>query len=230
MQVHTKASVAIGRVSRIDISGKKTPAGVAVAVEEGVMMTPCSGLSPGAHLVVSIPPRNVPGQLQSADEAVGLCKLRMQDAGSWPLNLTAQEPRPGERIYAVLINAQGEVVLREAKVERLSATPAGRVVEVAKPLAAAPDGSPLIDLHGRVFAVAMDGKHRMLPASWVEKTQPDVTPRKPAPKAREEDDDEGDPRPAPGLRKPMRPEDVPQERRERLEKAFRPPPKVPDDL
>jgi hypothetical protein len=228
MQVHTAASVAIGRVTRIDISGKATPLGIAVAVEEGVMMTPCTGLAPGAQIVVSIPPRSVPGALLAADEASGLCKLRMHAGGSWPLMLTAQEPRPNDRIYAVQVNPQGEVVLREAKVVRVSHGPKGRVVEVAKHLAQVPEGSPLMDLHGRIFAVAMEGQHRMLPAGWGEGTQPGAVPRTAAPPPQE--DDEPDAKPAPGPPRGFRPEDISPERRERLEKAFRPPPSVPDDL
>lgn len=227
MQVHTAASVSIGRVTRIDISGKATPLGVAIAVEEGVMMTPCTGLVPGSQIVVSIPPRSVPGALLAADEASGLCKLRMHAGGSWPLTLTAQEPRPNDRIYAVQISPQGEVMLREAKVERLAHGPGGRVVEVAKHLTSVPEGSPLMDLHGRIFAVAMEGQHRMLPAAWVEGTQPDTVPRKAAPAPK---DEEPEAKPAPERPRGFRPEDIPPERRERLEKAFRPPPTVPDDL
>ena len=228
MEVHTKATVAIGRVTRIEMSGKTAPLGLAVAVQEGVMMTSCGGLAPGAQIMVTIPPRAVPGQLLNADEALGLCLLRMHAGGSWPLTLTAQEPRPGDRIFAVQVNPQGEVVLREAKVKRLAPEAGGKVVEVEKLLAQVPDGAPLLDVHGRVFAVASAGRHRMLLPEWIQRTQPDPAPR-PAPKAREED--ERAPREAPEFRRPpMRPEDIPPERRERLEKAFRPPPTVPSDL
>jgi hypothetical protein len=228
LEVHTKASVAIGRVSRIEMSGNSTPLGLAVAVQEGVMMTPCKGLGPGAQIVVNIPPRTAPGQMLKADEALGLCMLRMHAGGSWPVTLTSQEPRPGDRIYSVQLNPQGEVALRELKVTRLAPKPAGKEVEVAKQLTKVLDGAPLLDVHGRVFAVAIEGGYRMLPAAWVEQTQPDPVRAKPAPKAREEDEPEA--KPAPGMRRPMRPEDIPPERRERIEKAFRPPPSVPDDL
>ena len=229
MEVHTKASVAIGRVNRIDMSGKATPLGVAVAVQEGVMMAPCAGLVPGTQITVAIPPRAAPGQILSADESLGLCLLRMHAGGSWPLTLTAQEPRPGDRIFAVQLNPQGEVALKESKVERLTSTPTGRVVEVAKHLTQVPDGTPLLDVHGRVFAVAMQSQHRMLPAGWISRAQPDAAPPRPAAPTKGPDD-EREARPAPELRRPMRPEDITPERRERLEKAFRPPPTMPDDL
>jgi hypothetical protein len=227
LEVHTKATVAIGRVSRIDMSGKAAQLGVAVAVQEGVMMTPCGGIAPGAQIVVTIPPRAAPGQVLHADESLGLCMLRMHAGASYPLLVTAQEPRPSQRIFAVQLNAQGEVALREAKVERVLPTPAGKVVEVARPLATVPDGTPLLDLDGRVFAIAIDGHYRMLTAGWVQRAQADTVPP-PAAKPREE---EPEPKAAPqGRRVPMRPEDIPPERRERLEKAFRPPPTVPDDI
>ena len=228
LEVHTKATVAIGRVSRIEMSGDTTPLGLAVAVQEGVMMTPCNGLGPGAQIVVNIPPRNAPGQMLKADEALGLCMLRMHAGGSWPLTLTSQEPRPGDRIFAAQLNPQGEVALRELKVTRLAHKPSGKEVEVAKQLTKVIDGAPLMDLHGRVFAVAIDGGYRMLPAGWVEQTQPDPVRARPAPKARQEGEPES--KPAPGTRAPVGPQDITPERRERLEKAFRPPPSVPDDL
>ena len=228
MQVHTKANVAIGRVTRIDLSGQSTPLGVAVAVQEGVMLTPCNGLAPGAQIVVSIPPRSVPGQLQSADEALGLCLLRMHAGGSWPLELTAQEPRAADRIFMVQLNPQGEVALREAKVERVTPTPAGRQVELPKHLAGPPDGTPLLDLHGRVFAIALDGRYRMLPPAWIDRLRVGPTKERPQPRTTPAEPD--DARPAPDLRRPLRPGDMPQDRRERIEKAFQPGPKVPDDI
>ena len=228
LEVHTKATVAIGRVSRVDMSGKATQLGVAVTVQEGVMMTPCGGIAPGAHILVTIPPREAPGQVLHADESLGLCMLRLHAGGSYPLQLTALEPRVGERIFAVQLNAQGEVTLRDAKVDRVVPTLIGKVVEVAKPLTTLPDGTPLLDRHGRVFAVAMEGRYRMLTGGWVQRAQADSASVPPMPKPK---DAEREPKAAPEARRPgMRPEDMPQERRERLEKAFRPPPSVPDKL
>jgi hypothetical protein len=221
MQLHTKASVAIGRVNRIDMSGRSTPLGVAVAVQEGVMMTPCSGLAPGAQIAVSIPPRTAPGEILHADEASGLCRLRMHAGGSWPLPVSAQEPRPGERVFTVHLNAQGEAVLREAKVVQVVPAASSRVVEIAQPGASFVDGSPLLDQQGRVFAVAIEGKHRMLPAAWIERGEAAI-PRpspKPVPVPAHEPEPDPEPRKGPS-----------QERRDRIEKAFRPPPKVPDDI
>ena len=228
-QVHTAASLAIGRVHRIDISGRDTPLGLAIAVEEGVMVTPCEGLTPGAQIVVKIPPRSIPGQILQADEAVGLCRLTMHAGGSWPLPLTSVDPRPADRVYAAHLNAKGEVVLRETKVQRVVPGGASKVVEIAKLTSPPPDGAPLIDVHGRVFAVAKGGQHAMLPAAWVEQVQPSAPRAKPAaPKSEEEPAAEA--QDAPSRPRGLRPEDIPPERRERLEKAFRPPPKVPDDL
>ena len=217
MQLHTRASVAVGRVNRIDMSGRSTPLGVAVAVQEGVMMTPCSGLVPGAQIAVSIPPRTAPGEILHADEASGLCRLRMHAGGSWPLPLSSQEPRPGEPVFTVHLNSQGEAVLREAKVVRVAQAAGSRVVEIAQPGASIVDGSPLIDQQGRVFAVASEGKHRMLPAAWIERGEAAIA--RPSPKPAPEPEPE-----------PEAPKGPSQERRDRIEKAFRPPPKVPDDL
>jgi hypothetical protein len=191
-------------------------------------MTPCEGLAPGAQIVVTIPPRSVPGQILQADEAVGLCRLRMHAAGSWPMPLTAVDPRPGDRVFAAHLNPKGEVVLRETKVQRVVPATSGRKVEIAKLTTQPPDGSPLLDVHGRVFAIAKDGAHVMLPASWVEQVQPATPSAKAAPAPPKPE--EAAPAAEPGAPRGIGPGNISPERRERLEKAFRPPPTVPDDL
>jgi hypothetical protein len=168
-----------------------------------------------------------------ADAARRFCRLEVTGGGSWPLMLNSVAPRVGEKVYAADVAANGEVMLREGAVKRVSEGAKGRVVDAS--IAATPEiaGRPLLDADGRVVAVALvteDGKaqHVGVPADWLEAARPRAAPPKPA-------EAEGAPAPktarppqeAPTLRDPTQ---ITPERRERLEKAFRPPPTVPDDI
>ena len=89
-------------------------------------------------------------------------------------------------------------------------------------------GQPLLDVDGRVVAVAMvdeDGsrRHVGIPEEWIEAGKPKAKAPPPEPEPEEKKPpvvkDLHDPR-----------ANISPERRERLEKAFRPPPTVPDDI
>jgi serine protease Do len=232
-EVQTAASLAVGRLQSMDISGKAATVGIAFTLEEGVMVTPCAGITPNAQLVVIIPPRSVPARVIGADAQQRFCRLEVAGAGSWPLTLNSLPPRVGEKVYAAEVGGNGEVFLREGSVKRVLEGPRGRMVETSLAVPAGSAGRPLLDAEGRVIAVAMisaDGKgeHVGVPADWLAASQPRAPaprPAEPAPEAAS-----STPKAAPASRSPHDVSNMPVERRERLEKAFRPPPTVPDDL
>ena len=95
-------------------------------------------------------------------------------------------------------------------------------------------GSPLLDIYGRVVGVATlaqagEGRHVPIPVAWVNEAR-DVREPPVAPARERVPEEEPYKSPRPASRIPQKVEDIPPERREALEKAFRPPPKVPDDL
>lgn len=226
LEVQTTASVSVGRVNRVEMSGARSNLGTAVAIEEGVMMAPCLGIGPGVQVIVRIPPRDIPAQLRHVDEAMGLCKLAVSGGGSWPLPMSALVPRVGDRIYAANLNALGEVVISPGEVKKVVRGPNGNVIESTARAGTPVDGSPLLDVEGRIVAIALKGEHTMLPPSWIVDLPIRKRPSE-APAPREV--------PAPetaatGDENAKRLQNVPPEKRERLEKAFRPPPSVPGDL
>lgn len=233
IEIANAATVAIGRLQSIDMSGRSTPLGLAFAVDEGVMATSCNGISPGAELVVKIVPRVLQARVMMADDSHGLCKLAVQGAGGWPLVLSGVEPKPGERIYATSVNAVGDVVLKEGTVKRVLAEPKGGIIETTVPMALVSNGSPLLDGLGRVLAIASVaqpgglGRYVAVPPAWRAVAQPSRSAPPAPPTAAPAPTT---PRPAPELSVPKKGEDRPSERREALEKAFRPPPSVPGDL
>jgi hypothetical protein len=222
------ATPAMGRLQATDMSGQTKPAGLAFAIEGGVMVASCREIAPNAQLVVNMNPRMVPARLTMTDEALGLCKLEVDGAGSWPLPVSSVETRTGDTVYAASVNARGEVVLKEGRVKRVSSMAKGQVVEASVLANAADAGAPLLDIYGRVVAVATqaEGKERhvVLPKAWTDAPRPAPAPTTPlSPEATP-----GSERPAPPM--PNGPGSMTPERVDRLDKAFHPPPNVPDDL
>lgn len=233
---------AVGRLEAMDMSGKAQPSGIAFTVEEGVAVTSCRGLPAAAVLSVHLAPRTIPAKVTLADEDLGLCKLEVAGAGSWPLSVSAVPAKQGDRVYATQLSAKGEVVLREGKVKSVTRSGASAVVDVSVPLLPRHAGAPLLDIHGRVVAVANmpdgnRGHYVAIPASWGETARPPTEPKPyqggdeppPAEAGKGEVDDLGVP-----LETRKKQEELARkidpERRKRLEKAFRPPPSVPGDL
>jgi hypothetical protein len=235
---------AVGRLHAVDMSGQAQHAGIAFTVEEGVAVTSCQGISPTAQLSVAIAPRVIPAKITLSDPDLGLCKLQVTGAGTWPLSVSQVPARTGDLVYTTQVSPKGDVTLRQAKVKSVKTEGNATILEVSTPLMKEHAGSPLLDMHGRVVAVANmppGGKETFvaIPAQWGETVQPSTEPKpyqgggeEEAAKAeggKGEVDELGVPletrRKQEELAKKIDPE-----RRKRLEKAFRPPPSVPNDL
>lgn len=214
---------AVGRVQLLDLGGHETPGGVAFAIEEGVMATSCNGLTPAAEPMVLAPPRRWPARITGYDPQ-GLCRLEVHGGAAFPLRLSGEIPRPGATVYTVDVAPTGEAQLREAKVTRVGG---GELpsIQTNLPVTPANAGRPLLDADGRVVAVALaeaagEGRYVPIPRRWLAtEPAPVVSP----PRMREAE-------PAPGPAAPANPGNISPERQQRLQEAFRPPPKVPDDL
>lgn len=187
-EILAEASRAVGRVDAFEMSGRSTALGLAVVVEPGVLVTHCAGIAPGAQIAVNLAPRSVPARVALADEALGLCKLAVEGAGSWPLAVSGAEPRAGDRAYAASLSAAGEVLLAEGTVKRVVAESGTRFIETSMPVAAGAAGGPLLDAHGRIVGIAAgsnaagEGRHRVLPADWLARAQaPAASSAAPAP-------------------------------------------------
>ncbi len=235
-EIQAEISHSVGRVQAIDLAGHVSAAGVAFTVAKGVMATSCEGLEPGAQVVVLVGTRRVAARVSSVDAALGLCRLAVHEAGSWPLDTGASPPRAGERVYAAVVGESGEVKLAEGVVQQVDAGGKPGTVSATVPAGPAIGGRPLLDLRGRVVAVALAAqpggavRHVLLPPGWADEPEPPpsapvvapATPEPPTATASPSGDEVAVPpsRLPPGLRG----EAV------EMAKKFRPPPKVPDDL
>lgn len=230
-EIATAAAPAMGRLLSIDMSGQSRPMGLAFAIDSGVMVASCHGMTPNSQLVVNLHPRQVPARVTMTDEALGLCKLEVEGAGTWPLSVSSAEARAGDVVYGVSVNAVGQVVLKEGRVKRVALAPGGKVIESTVPANPDAAGAPLLDVYGRVIAVAAraDGleRHVVIAAGWTDAPRPATAPAPSAPVTAAPDTGAPAVQPAPTM--PNAPGSFTPERVERLQKAFRPPPNIPAD-
>ena len=183
-EIAAAATSAVGRLHSTDMSGQTKPVGLAFAIGAGVMVASCEGIVPNAQLVVNLNPRMAPARVTMTDEALGLCKLEVDGAGSLPLSISSVEARAGDTVYATSVNAVGEVVLKEGKVKRVAPAARGKVVEITVADNPAGAGAPLLDVHGRVVAVATQAegqaRHVVIPAAWTDAPRPAGAPAAPS--------------------------------------------------
>jgi hypothetical protein len=228
-QLQVEANGSVGRLSGIDLSGEARPIGVAFTSHEGVMTTVCRDMPPGAQLVVDISPRKVPARVQSVDEAQGFCTLAVDGGGSFPLRLSQAEPKAGDLVYVPGFDAKGALKLGQTRVKAVGGAPGGREFTLEAAIPPGYGGLPIFDAAGRVVLVAdAQNRIRAIPPSWMD------IPEKAAPKPAAPDAASTAPstpadRPPPSVI-PTSPTEMTPERKKALEEAFRPPPKVPDDL
>jgi hypothetical protein len=224
-EVQNAVAVSVGRVHRVELSGATVPLGLAFAIDEGTMVSSCEGLSPNAEVFVKFGARDAHVRVSAVDDATGLCRLTGATVGSWPLPLARIGPRPADRAYLVRIARTGEAQLYETRVKAVEQAAGYNAFEVEAPAAAQLPGGPLLDIEARVLGAASRVGGRPLyvhiPQGWlVERFIPEAPAAAAEPKPKEAS-------PAPAARNPA---DISPERRERLEKAFHPPPQIPDDL
>lgn len=174
-EIVAEASRSVGRMQAFELSGNPVATGVAFAVAPGMMATACQGLAPGAQVVVRIGSRDVPARMDVADETLGLCRLAVDGAGSWPLP-SGPVPKAGDKVYAVGLSGAGEVQLAEAQVKRVSSEGGRSVVDAGIAVPAGHGGRPLLDAGGRIVAAAVTppgggaAVHVVIPQGWADGT------------------------------------------------------------
>ena len=181
-EVLNGAIPAVGRLQAVEMTGQQVHAGVAFTVEEGVAVTSCKGMSPTAQLKILIPPRVIPARVTLTDDELGLCKLEVPGAGTWPLSVSQVPAKVGDPVYTTRVGEGGEVTLLPGMVRAIKTEGKSTVLDVTTPLTAAHGGAPLLDLYGRVVAVAnmpAGGKETYvaIPASWGETVKVQAEPK-----------------------------------------------------
>ena len=166
------ASSTVGRLQSLDVSGSASNVGHVFAIGEGALVTTCHGLRAGTQLVAKIEPRSIATRVSMVDEELDLCKLSGEDVGSQPLRI-GDDPKAGDKVYAVRADSQGKLDLVEGAVKGFVATPQGKVIEVTMPITAEMSGGPLLDTYGRIVGIATAphsygaGRNIALPVAWI---------------------------------------------------------------
>jgi serine protease Do len=172
-EVLEQATSSGGRLMSVEMSGDTMPVGVALAIEPGTMITTCHGIQAGRKLVVRIGADSFPADLTITDETLDLCTLSIPGLSAKPLTIAAEEPRAGDAIVAVGMNAEGAFAATEGTIRRLIASPSGNVLELSMPVAPSSSGGGVFDAQGRLVGIATTphnygpNLHVALPASWI---------------------------------------------------------------
>ena len=172
-QILPAALLSVGRVMSYEMSGRAVPLGMALATEPGTMVTTCHGIPGGSQLVVRAGAESNSASLSVTDEALDLCKLAVAGQNARALAIVTDEAKPGDKIFALGANAQGDFALTEGTVKALRASPQGKVLEISMPVAPGASGGAVFDAYGRLVGIATTphgygaGLHIALPASWI---------------------------------------------------------------
>jgi hypothetical protein len=172
-EIVASVATAVGRIERLDMQGKATPLGHAFAIDQGLMVTTCSPPVANTQLVVSFGGRRASAQMTQPDKSRNVCRLAVVAAGSWPLQISKEEPKVGSKVFAAVINSNGEAGIVEGKVKSLIPADGGaRAIEFTIPVNPGMSGAPLLDVYGRVvgmmaFQHPFGPRQVALPAAWV---------------------------------------------------------------
>ena len=153
-QILPAARPSVGRVMSYEMSGRAVPVGLAVALEPGVVVTTCHGISGGTQLVVKVGEESLSGSLTVTDEVLDLCRVSVPGLNARAVVLSADDTRVGDKIYVLGTNAKSELALTEGRVNQLRGTPDGKVLEISVPVAPAGSGGAVFDVFGRVIGIA----------------------------------------------------------------------------
>ncbi|HET7729456.1 MAG TPA: trypsin-like peptidase domain-containing protein [Usitatibacter sp.] len=168
-----QASVSSGKLVSVEMSGRSVPIGIAVATEPNAMVTTCHGIQAGGKLVVVVGTETYAADLANTDETLDLCRLTVAGMNARPFAIATDEPRAGDKIIAVGMNASGQLAATEGTIKKLIAAPNGKVLEISVPVAATASGGGVFDPYGRLVGIATTphaygpNLHVALPASWI---------------------------------------------------------------
>jgi len=153
-QMLPAAMRASGQVMSYSMSGAAVPVGVATSFEPGTVVTTCHGLTAGTKPVFQQGATTISAELQIVDELLDLCRLSIVGSEAKTLALAQDEPKAGDKVFALGPDAKGALVLTEGTVKGVRAEPNGKILELSMPIAANASGGPVLDAFGRVVGIA----------------------------------------------------------------------------
>ena len=143
-----------GRVMSYEMSGRAVPLGLAVALEAGAMLTTCHAIPASSQLVVRHGADALSANLSVTDEVLDLCKLTVTGLNARPVEIAAEEPKAGDKIFTLGVNAAGEYALTEGTITQVRMGQSVKLLEVSMPIAPGGSGGPVFDAYGRLVGIA----------------------------------------------------------------------------
>jgi S1-C subfamily serine protease len=172
-EILADASTSSGQLLSYSMSGAATPIGMALEIEQGQVVTTCHGIPAGAKIVVKVGAQVLPADLNITDEELDLCRMSVAGFTTPPLKVAAEDAKAGDKVFAVGMNAKGELAATEGTVKQVRATPAGKVLELSMPVAASGSGGGVFNDQGQLVGIATTphafgaGLSIALPVSWI---------------------------------------------------------------
>ena len=165
------ATPSAGPLMAYSMSGAATPIGMALAIDQGAMITTCHGIPAGGKMVVRVGKEQLPADLTITDEALDLCRLSVAGLTAPPLRLAADEARAGDKVVAVALDANGALVTAEGTIKAVRRGKSGNLLELSTPIGANASGAGLFDQYGKLVGIATvrhdqgTGVHIAIPAT-----------------------------------------------------------------
>jgi S1-C subfamily serine protease len=153
-EVLADATPSAGPLMVYSMSGAATPIGMALAIDQGAMVTTCHGIPAGGKMVVRLGKEQLPADLTITDEALDLCRLSVAGLATPPLKLATDEAKAGDRIVAVALDAKGALVTAEGTIKAVRKGRSGDLFELSTPIAANASGAGIFDQYGKLVGIA----------------------------------------------------------------------------
>jgi S1-C subfamily serine protease len=153
-QMLPAATRASGQVMSYSMSGAAIPVGVATSFDPGTVVTTCHGLTAGTKPVFQQGATTISAELQIVDELLDLCRLSIVGSEAKTLPLAQEEPKAGDKVFALGPDAKGALVLTGGTVKGVRTVPNGKILELSMPIADNASGAPVLDPFGRVVGIA----------------------------------------------------------------------------
>jgi S1-C subfamily serine protease len=182
-QILANAVRATGRLLSYDMSGAAVPLGVAVSLEPGTVITTCHGMAAGSKLVFRQGAETQSAELLIDDEVLDLCKVAVPALKPAPLAIAGDEPKAGDKVFALGVNSKGEFALTEGTVRKVVMAQSVKVLDLSIPIAPAASGGPVVDTFGRVVGIATtphrygSGVNAAISSAWISQMRSRARPQ-----------------------------------------------------
>ncbi len=182
-QILAKAVRATGQLLSYDMSGAAVPLGIAASLDPATVITTCHGMAAGSKLVFRQGAEMQSAELLVDDEVLDLCKLAVPGLAAAPLAIANEEPKAGDKVFALGVNSKGAFALTEGTVKQVRMAQNVKVLDLSIPIAPAASGGPVLDAFGRVVGIATTphrygaGVNAAISSAWISQMRSRARPQ-----------------------------------------------------